>query len=332
MLRNVLRPGAYHGPASVRGPYFEGWYFKLVTATGTERMAVIPGVFLGAGGSQSHAFVQTLDGVSGRTNYYRFPVEDFRAHPTEFALQIGPNYFNSREIVLDLEGAQRIKGVVRFDGVRGWPVSLRSPGIMGWYGYVPYMECLHGVLAFDPALRGALIVGDALVDFHGGRGYIEKDWGQAFPRAWIWMQSNHFGRTGVCLTASVARIPWLGSAFRGFIAGVWIDGSLYRFATYTGATIERLEVTRSEVLWTMRGPQQARLGRGPVRLEIVAQRSDEGVDLLHAPCRTAMLQRVVESLTATVNVRLTTATGAPIFDGVGVFAGLELGGELGEIL
>jgi hypothetical protein len=340
MWRNALRPGAYHGPLHGNGPYFEGWYYKLVAPNGTQRMAIIPGVFLGVKGVDSHAFVQTLDGHSGRTTYHRFPIEAFQAHPTEFALQIGPNHFNHREIVLDLDGTQRVKGVVRFDNVAAWPVSLRSPGIMGWYAYIPFMECLHGVLGFDPTLSGMLVVDDAVADFHGGRGYMEKDWGQAFPRAWIWMQCNHFDQTdgigkratSVSLTASVARIPWLGSAFRGFIVGLWIDGALYRFATYTGATIERLAVTQHEVIWTLRGPQSPNLLHQSMRLEIIAQRSDENADLLHAPYRTAMLQRVLESLTATVSVRLTTNEGQVLFAGAGQYAGLELGGELSHIL
>jgi hypothetical protein len=69
-----------------------------------------------------------------------------------------------------------------------------------------------------------------------------------------------------------------------------------------------------------------------MRLEIIAQRSDENADLLHAPYRTAMLQRVLESLTATVSVRLTTNEGQVLFAGAGQYAGLELGGELSHIL
>lgn len=29
------------------------------------------------------------------------------------------------------------------------------------------------------------------MDFSGGRGYIEKDWGQSFPAAWVWLQINY---------------------------------------------------------------------------------------------------------------------------------------------
>jgi hypothetical protein len=200
---------------------------------------------------------------------------------------------------------------------------------------VPFMECYHGVLSFNHAIRGMLAIGDTAVDFHGGRGYIEKDWGKGFPLAWIWMQSNHFAQGRACLTASVARIPWLGSAFRGFIVGLWHAGTLYRFATYTGAAIERLEVTRNQVDWTLVGPVDTYGSRRMMRLEIVAHRYGEQVDLLHAPDRTAMVQRVLESLTAEIDLRLTVVGSRAdevVFAGRGRNAGLELGGALEYIL
>jgi tocopherol cyclase len=181
--------------------------------------------------------------------------------------------------LVDASERNRLVGCLRFDGVVGWPVTWHAPGIMGWYALVPFMEGYHGVLGFDHEIRGQLVMGDSVVDFSGGRGYIEKDCGQAFPRAWNWMQSNHFAAPGVCLTASVARIPWLGAAFRGFIVGLWLNGKHYRFATYTGAVIEELRLTYTHVYWRLKGPGPD--GR-PHRLEIAAHRSDEGVDLLQA--------------------------------------------------
>ncbi len=45
-----------------------------------------------------------------------------------------------------------------------------------------------------------------------------------------------------------------------------------------------------------------------------------------------MLQRVMESLTAQVHVRLMREDGLVIFDGLGRHAGLEISGHLDEIL
>ena len=103
-------------------------------------------------------------------------------HRTSFDLRVGPNHFSAHEIGLAIDTPERrLVGCLRFDGVVPWPVTWRAPGIMDWYALMPFMECYHGVLSFDHAIRGQLVVDDAAVDFSGGRGYIEKIGGRPFP-------------------------------------------------------------------------------------------------------------------------------------------------------
>ena len=331
-LRSIWRPALYHGRGK-QPPFFEGWYFKLVDASEQHRYAVIPGVFIGREPGASHAFVQTLDGATGRTAYHRYPFEAFQAARDEFDIRIGPNRFRADRIELDIDRPEgRMAGELRFAGGAPWPVTLTSPGIMGPYTFAPFMECYHGVLSFDHSIAGSLSIDGAARDFTGGRGYIEKDWGPAVPKDWIWMQSNHFGEAavGACLTASVAIIPWLRGAFPGFIVGLRHGGQLYRFATYTGAVIERLDLADTHVTWHMTGRTGPR--HTPHRLEIVAWRAEGG--LLHSPERVVMLQRVLESLTARIDVRLLALTGGQegvIFERTGRHAGLEIVGPIQEI-
>ncbi|HZY41040.1 MAG TPA: tocopherol cyclase family protein, partial [Anaerolineae bacterium] len=286
--------------------------------------AVIPGVFLGKDAATSHCFVQVLDGATGHSTYHRYPLDRFWASEYELDLRVGPNRFYLDRIQLDIDDADRLlRGELHFDGVTPWPVTLTSPGIMGPYSFAPFMECYHGVLGFDHAVRGALMMNGATINFDDGRGYIEKDWGQAFPRAWVWAQSNHFDQRGTSVTISVATIPWLRTSFRGFIIGLWHDRVLYRFATYTGATISQLRLTDTHVVLRVEDKRH--------RLEIEATRSEGG--LLHAPYRTDMLQRVTESLTATAAVKLIDRSdGSLIFEGTGRHAGLEINGEIQQIM
>ncbi len=321
-ILNTWQPAAYHGWGK-RPPFFEGWYFKLIDPAGRHPYAVIPGVFVGEGPGSTHAFVQTLDGATGRSTYHRYSCDDFCAVAGRFDVRIGPNRFGPNRITLDIQSPERtIQGDLYFAGGTGWPVTVASPGIMGWYAYAPFMECYHGVLSFDHRISGRLTVDGKPVDYTGGRGYLEKDWGQSFPKAWIWMQSNGFATLGTSVTASVAVIPWRGSVFNGFIAGLWHQGRLYRFATYTGAVLERQEVTDRQV--TLHYVDQSKDG---FRLEVEAIRTTGG--LLHSPERTAMLQRVMETLTASIHVRLIeNATGRIVFDETGEHAGLEVVGQL----
>jgi hypothetical protein len=322
-LRAVWRPAMYHGHGKSRG-FFEGWYFKFVDAAEQHVHAVIPGVFLGKDRSTSHAFVQVLDGLSGRSTYQRYALDQFAASDREFDLRVGPNRFRIDGFSLDLADPDRsLRGELRFDGIIPWPVTAFSPGIMGPYAFAPFMECYHGVLGFDHVVRGSLVMNGEPVKFDGGRGYIEKDWGQAFPQAWIWGQSNHFAQPGTSITLSVATVPWLGSSFRGFIIGLWHNRKLYRFTKYNASKITSLRLTDTRVVLCV-------VNRS-YRLEIEAMRSEGG--LLHAPYRSDMLQRVTESLTAAIAVRLIELKDErAVFEGTGRHAGLEINGEIREIV
>ncbi|NLG29431.1 MAG: hypothetical protein GX557_16095, partial [Chloroflexi bacterium] len=199
----TLHPAWFQGRTQ-RPPYFEGWYYKLVDATEQHRLAVIPGLIRNpAGGEPSHAFVQVLEGASGHASYHEYPLEAFEAAPDAFDVRIGPNRFRLDRLDLDIDDARgRLRGSVRMAGGVPWPVSIASPGAMGWFAWAPAMQCYHGVLSLDHALEGSLAVGEDAIDWQGGRGYIEKDWGRAFPSAWVWLQSNHFATRGTSLMVS----------------------------------------------------------------------------------------------------------------------------------
>jgi len=315
---NTLHPEIYHGNQA-RPPFFEGWYFKLINPEESKRYAIIPGVILG---DNAHAFVQVLDGATGQTAYHTYSLQEFHFSPGEFAIQIGPNTFTADQIHLDIaNGPLTVQGDLKFQGVTPWPVSLVSPGIMGWYAWAPRMECYHGVLGFDHAIQGSLAIDRERINFSGGRGYIEKDWGQSFPEAWVWFQSNHFEEAGVCLTASVANIPWMGNAFRGFIIGFWREKKLKRFATYTGARIEKLSISETHVDWVVSDRRH--------RLEMRAERAEGG--LILGPTKLEMGKRVLETLNARIEARLSHKSGELIFEGTGRHAGLEVHNTLALI-
>ena len=317
--RLSLNPNMYHG-ANQKPPFFEGWYFKLISADERQRYAIVPGVILGASG---HAFIQVLNGSTGVSTYHTFPLEDFWASKDTFEIRIGPNLFNREGINLQIDNPQsQVHGELLFDGVTPWPVTVASPGIMGWYAWVPLMECYHGVVSLDHSIKGSLLIDNERLDFNSGRGYIEKDWGQSFPEAYIWFQTNHFGQPGTCITASVAIIPWLRNAFRGFIIGLWHADRLYRFATYTGARIEKLELFDDHIEWVVRSRDH--------RLEMSATRPLGG--LLLGPTRIEMGKRVNETLLSTIELRLSALSGEQIFAGKGRNGGLEAHGDLDRLL
>lgn len=314
-LRSVWYPNRYHGWGRTSN-YFEGWYFKIVDPTEQYAFALIPGIAMGPEGDKQ-AFIQRLDGKAGEAAFHEFSATDFRPEPDRFAVEVKDNFFAAREMRLNLP---ELKGSLTFENLYPWPKMLGAPGIMGWYSFVPFMECYHGVVSVDHKIHGELEVYGKKVDFSGGRGYIEKDWGRSFPSSWIWMQTNHFdGDRRVSLMASVANIPWLGSHFIGCIVGFLLDDRLYRFATYTGAKM-KIDIREHGVDLVFSDRKY--------KLEISAEQGHTGA--LISPISGAMAGKVNESMQATVEVKFFEGT-TLLFAGTGRNAGLELAGSVEKL-
>ncbi|MBN2662191.1 MAG: hypothetical protein JXR68_00960, partial [Bacteroidales bacterium] len=161
------------------------------------------------------------------------------------------------------------------------------------------------------------------IDFSGGRGYMEKDWGRSFPSAYIWMQTNHFSKSGISLKTSVANIPWLGKSFVGFIAGIYFDKKLIEFTTYNGSRLVKSCADEKIV--------EVILENKKYQLQIKAQRNH--ATELAAPIQGFMDGRISESMTSEVNVKLIDNKNNKIlFDDLGRNLALEVAGNITEIL
>lgn len=324
-LQTVFHPEQYHGHHKTP-PFFEGWYYKLVDSEGKAKFAIIPGIFLSADPEKQHAFIQVLNGSTGQATYHRYPAELFWAAEDSFEVRIGNSYFSDEQIFLDIaDQGQCVQGEIQFGRLQPWPITWTSPGIMGLFGYLPNMECNHGVVSLDHELQGCLSINGREQNFSGGRGYIEKDWGASFPAGYVWMQTNHFHTVGTSFMGSIAIIPYMGVTFPGIICGLWHKGQLHRFATYTGAQTEKLVITDTHVHWVIRGRNK--------RLKIEAQRAQGG--LLYGPTRENMSDRVGETMQAEITVQLTAVKGQQerlLFTGSGHSAGLEIHGDIKQLL
>jgi len=319
---NIRHPNRYHG-FTAKPPFFEGWYYKLVSADQSTRFAIIPGIYLAPDQAKSHCFVQVFDSETHQVQYHRYPFQDFKPSPDSFEIMVGPNYFSANKFELAIDDSLgKLEGVLEFKNITPWPESFLMPGAMGWFAWVPFMECYHGVVSMDHILQGHLNLDGRELEFSGGRGYIEKDWGKRFPSAWIWGQSNHFDKEGVSLMLSTAVVPWLGRSFGGFIIGLLFDGTIHRFATYNRSKIETLTLTDETAALTVANRTH--------RLKITAHRSGGG--LLQAPTHMAMDRRIIETLNARIQINLEDKHGSLLYSGTGQHAGLETVGDLDHLV
>lgn len=299
-LRRLYEPEFYQGPNRL-SRYFEGWYYKVVSAT--RAFALIPGVSRNP--SDPHAFIQFIDGSAGFSSYHRFPLSDFSYSTDEFSIAIGENRFSLHEMFVDIDS---VSVDVRLREATLWRGSGLQPGTMGWYSFVPFMQCKHGIIVMDAAVQG-MVDGQSL----DGRFYMEKDYGRSFPNAWIWLQTNSFARSGISVTCSIANVPFVGGAFTGFLAGVSVAGELFKFTTYTGSRIEQIDADEAAVDVVICDRRR--------RLSIHAER-EAGAEL-RAPNLGEMRGRVIETIQSRVEVEL-VVNSELVFRGTGNSAGLEV--------
>jgi tocopherol cyclase len=313
-LKKLGNPEIFQGNKKKKS-YFEGWYFKMVSSVDSSILSIIPGIALSHDGSEQHAFIQIIDGRTTKTEYYSFPIEEFSFSRKEFAIKIGQNYFSKDKIILNLHSdSSFVSGEVQMSNQIQFPKQrILNPGIMGWYRFVPFMQCYHGVVSLTHQLKGNLVMNGVSYDFKKGIGYIEKDWGSSMPSAWIWMQSNNFQNGNSSLMLSIANIPWLGKSFTGFLGFFLHDSTLYRFATYTHAKIQVEESGADTLLISIKNRNNI--------FSIEAIHKNAG--LLKAPVKGSMDRRIPESIDARLRLAVHDTKGNLIFCDSTSIAGLE---------
>tara|TARA_B100000963_G_scaffold95400_1_gene82184 strand:- start:203 stop:1195 length:993 start_codon:yes stop_codon:yes gene_type:complete len=317
-IHAIWNPHVYHGWGRSK-KFFEGWYYKIVDDTQTNAFAIIPGIAMDENGNKQ-SFIQVLDGKNLKADYFKFDSKAFKPTPKKHDLYIAENHFTMRGLAINLPN---LRGNLVFKNLSPWSNSFLSPGIMGPYSFVPFMECYHGIVSMNHEIQGSLFQNGKQICFDNGKGYMEKDWGHSFPKAYVWMQSNHFSNSSVSFKSSIAIIPWLKSSFIGHIAGVLIDGKLFEFTTYNGTKLNSCEISQEEVKITM----QSRL----YELKIKAMR--EKATTLAAPVSGFMDGRIDESMKARIKVKLINKkSNKIILNDTGTSAGIEVAGDYKKLV
>jgi hypothetical protein len=321
-IGSIWRPETFQG-RSRKKRYFEGWYFKLIDQQRKTVLAIIPGISIGESLADAHAFIQVIDAVKGKTEYYRFAFEEFHADKQKLLVTIGENTFSDSGMKLNLRNENTtLSGELRFTNIDPYPKSFFRPGIMGPFSFVPGMECYHGVVNIRHTINGSLNRNGTQIDMSGGEGYLEKDWGRSFPKAWIWVQANHFEEAGASFLFSVARIPWLGKSFTGLIAFLRTKNGFETFATYNGGKIRSIQLEGNLLEVTLTNAKHV--------LHFSTNYSGGGI--LKAPKNGLMSREIEESITATTTLQLLDHSGKLLFQGTSQWTGIEIAGGLDEIL
>ena len=312
MYLRLFNPGVFQGSLK-RRHYFEGWYFKHVTGKSDHTFTIIPGISLAE--SDSHAFIQIMKGYTGDTVYIKYPLSGFKWDKRKLWLKIGSSVFTDHGITLDIDSDNtKVSGQINYANVIKYPGSLFSPGIMGWYTFVPFMECYHGIVSVNHDLDGKVEIDGFTVDLAGGKGYIEKDWGISFPEAWVWIQSNNFGEHDTSFSLSIAKIPWLGSFFIGFISFLYYGKKFYLFSTYNKSSVVKMEISDDSLEIVVRNRDNI------LRISVIRRSFGE----LRAPVSGSMSRTIKESVDSQVILELSDKNNNILYKGTGRNVGLEV--------
>ena len=311
MIR-LYNPGVFQGNLRKKN-YFEGWYFKQVTKDLSHTFSFIPGISLVR--NDPHSFIQVMDGSTGFTDYIRYPLEGFRWERKELFVKVGSSVFTRTGIVLDIESERTVvKGEIDFRNIIRYPKSIFSPGIMGWYSFVPFMECNHGIVSVNHDLTGEISFNNNVIRFDGGKGYIEKDWGVSFPEAWIWVQSNNFNEHDTSFMLSIAKIPWMGRYFIGLISFLYLNKQFYLFSTYNKSffSVSGNDKYALEIILTNRTSE--------LKIRVIKNSFCD----LKAPVAGEMSRRIKESIDSEVQLHLSDRNVNQEYEGTGKNVGLEI--------
>ncbi|NLJ30999.1 MAG: hypothetical protein GX424_05280 [Clostridiales bacterium] len=291
--------GEFHGGGKKRSS-FEGWYYKHQNREDT--ISFIAGAGCDPEGNRT-AFLQVITDSASCHIPFRF--SEFHFCPRDGGVRLGQQMFGPRGIRVDLDTkAIRCRGWLRYG-----PLTPPESDVMGPFRFVPFLECSHGVLSMKHSLTGSLEINGRQVDFGGGTGYMEKDWGSSFPKRYLWVQCNRFPESTVSVMASIADVPFAGLSFRGCIALVRYRGREYRFATYRGVQIVRCGRSGFVVKQGNLVLEAEIMGKGAARK-------------LLAPCMGAMLRTIRESVSCRARFRF-YRDGKLLFDQTSDQAGFE---------
>ena len=320
MIKSILNPDLYHGNSRTSN-FFEGWYFKLVDKNMTNVISLIPGIYLAKSKENSHSFIQLLQGNKANYKYKKFTKDEFISKSNNrLNISVANNSFSLNEISLNInDGSDKITGNISFKNLLKWPDSTINPGSMGYYNFIPHMQCYSQVSVMDMDLEGSLSINGSKIDFSGGKGYIEKNWGSAFPYSWTWVQCNSFKNRKASISCSIGHIPFMITSFRGFLIGLFVDDKFYKFTTINKSTLNIVQNALDIIITTENKKYKL----------IIETKTNKGDFMLcMGPRDDKMVPLVEESLKASVKVTLIDKSiSKTIFCENGLCCGIEYGGD-----
>lgn len=280
--------------STTKKKYFEGWYYKLVTADKKISFAIIVGICT----EDAHAFIQVTENITHRSYYCKYPIEEISFHEEPFSIELNGNYFSKDQLILNISNDEiHLKTNLFFSEITPYHATFFSPTIMGPFSYLP-MKCSHGIISMHHYIDGHFIYQGKEIDFEDGYGYSEKDYGTSFPKNYLWAQANTLKKESrdikkISVMLAVADIPFGIISFQGFLCVLQLGSKQYKFTTYNHSKLTSYRKSQNEVMIL-----EFQKGNYDLTIRLKPGKKNR----LKAPCKGAMKSTVEESLDGTMSV------------------------------
>lgn len=203
-------------PAAI-GPWFEGWYVRITDENLHRSFAVIVASQTARGeryipGQGNHGYLAILlqDGEGQKTQSFEsFPEKTFlqvegqslgfqkTKNNSNFAWEAPQQgFFTPQGFDLQIPGQIRVRASL--GGSKNWSQDWENWGPEGFgvfFKFLPLHWFVESLASSSQYEITFVDEGGELKTLSGkGHAHIEKNWGKAFPQAWIWIQAHDEGR------------------------------------------------------------------------------------------------------------------------------------------
>lgn len=244
---------------------FEGWYYRISDPQRDESWVVITAYWRNKVG-ETRAFIELIQGSTGATFKRVFEgleLETFQAQEGEFELWIGDVLFSAEQVSGSFEDEEGSLVLIdlHFEACALWgaPEDERNRWTMGWVTELPGPPLKWHVHHLKGEARGRIAVErgeENVLDTSLERAPVhqEKNWGSAFPKRWVWMQSNVFtGRPDVAFAAAGGPVFGFDLSPEGYMMGLRLRDRFYNWRTQEGHSFKDvdlvLDVAQRRLTW-----------------------------------------------------------------------------------
>ena len=234
LLPKIYAPDLFHTNLK-RRRFFECWEHKLISNDGQDILIVIGVLILG---KDRLCYNEIIDGKTGANYLVKYPIDQYKPSKTSMECQYATTRFSKEGIDLSIKNdTLSINGKITFGEFKAFPSSKLSPGLMGYFSFIPFMESYFKLVSLHHSINGKITINDKIYNFDKGSSYIEKGWGKKFPDSWLMIHCNTFTEPDTSFFVTFSPVKIIGTTIIGIQCFIMYNNEIINFSTYNNGKI-----------------------------------------------------------------------------------------------